>query len=199
MLEERNESEAAYLEMNTEAYKETDHEFKAKYGYVRPGEDFYHTEDLPYSGTARYGGDVYVFDQEKVSNRLTWTLQDSLGGVHSEERLWGHRLIPWDYIGLLIPYVEKSLKREWPEFEMGQADKKLFPHLNDGTHGGLSGYAEIQFWGPIGLEDLKKFIFTGEPPKGQFLKKLKENNVSIYEAREDPETGASTIRPWNSR
>ena len=42
---------------------------------------------------------------------------------------------------------------------------------------------EVQFWGPLSIDNVEKFIFLEVEPSGRFLNKLLEKNIKIYDGR----------------
>ena len=39
---------------------------------------------------------------------------------------------------------------------------------------------EVQIFGRVDFSDIKEFWFKNEPPEGEFLKKLRNQNIAIY-------------------
>jgi hypothetical protein len=48
------------------------------------------------------------------------------------------------------------------------------------------GYIELQYWGPLNLDDVQTFEFRGSPPSGDFLKELQKRGITIRDGRNDP-------------
>ena len=48
------------------------------------------------------------------------------------------------------------------------------------------GYIELQYWGPLTLDDVKIFEFKKTPPTGEFLKELQKHGIFIRDGRVDP-------------
>ncbi len=191
--EERLKTEAQGLGMKLRDYIRINHRFKPKYGYLRPGHQLSHLEDVVYGNEARYGGDIYVFNKRAVL--VTWTLGDSLGRLNRSD--WTRAYIPAEYLGLSVPFLETGLQRR-ERFEPGPVKTALMPELQHQDF--MSGsYIELQFWGQLSLEHVEKFIFTHKPPSGAFLKALLHYNIAIFDGRENPETGVSRLQPWSSK
>jgi hypothetical protein len=54
------------------------------------------------------------------------------------------------------------------------------------SSGAAYGYIELQYWGPLTLDDVEAFEFHGQPPSGEFLKALQNRGIKILDARKDP-------------
>jgi hypothetical protein len=199
-IEGRNAIEATSLNKNYDEYSIFDNDLKPKYGLVRPSTDSkieHHAPDF-------YGEDIYILDFKKVRNRLTWTPGDSLnrlnnivynwrGGQTEEVKSWDLLFIPWKYKELMVPLLHQNISHETPLFgleEYGQIAapaqfkrfKMAFPYSGDVP------YLEAQVWGPVRMEDIKKFIFTREAPEGEFLKSLQDKGIEIFDGREPTPT-----------
>ena len=48
------------------------------------------------------------------------------------------------------------------------------------------GYIELQYWGPVTLDDVEIFEFRKTPPSGEFLKALQSHHIKIRDGRTDP-------------
>ena len=57
-----------------------------------------------------------------------------------------------------------------------------------GYHG---GYIELQYFGPVSLDDVETFEFRGSPPSGDFLQELKKRGIKIRDGRKQPAV------PWD--
>ncbi|MCM2322403.1 MAG: hypothetical protein NDJ90_03985 [Oligoflexia bacterium] len=51
---------------------------------------------------------------------------------------------------------------------------------------GQPGYMELQYWGPLGLDDVEIFEFRGQPPAEEFLRELQKRGIKIRDGRVDP-------------
>ncbi|MCM2322401.1 MAG: hypothetical protein NDJ90_03975 [Oligoflexia bacterium] len=47
-------------------------------------------------------------------------------------------------------------------------------------------YLELQYWGPLGLDDVEIFEFRGQPPAGEFLRELQKRGIKIRDGRVEP-------------
>jgi hypothetical protein len=50
----------------------------------------------------------------------------------------------------------------------------------------MTNYVELQFWGPVSLDDVEAFEFRVNPPEGDFLKELQRRGIKILDGRQDP-------------
>ncbi|MCM2322402.1 MAG: hypothetical protein NDJ90_03980 [Oligoflexia bacterium] len=48
------------------------------------------------------------------------------------------------------------------------------------------GYLELQYWGPLGLDDVEIFEFRVTPPSGEFLRELQKRGIRIRDGRVEP-------------
>ena len=46
-----------------------------------------------------------------------------------------------------------------------------------------SGYIELQYWGPLNLDDVEIFEFRKTPPSGEFLEELRRRGIQIRDGR----------------
>ena len=84
--------------------------------------------------------------------------------------------------------LEKSERYRWYS-----ANKKIDPSFRPLDGPRLNqfrvptgwGFIELQYWRPLGMEHVQKFIFTKTPPSGDFLQSLLENHIEIRDARTD--------------
>ncbi len=49
-----------------------------------------------------------------------------------------------------------------------------------------TNYFELQYWGPVDLDDVEIFEFKNNPPSDEFLGELKKRNIKIRDARVQP-------------
>ncbi|MBS1984440.1 MAG: hypothetical protein JST16_09715 [Bdellovibrionales bacterium] len=184
----RDQAEAKFTAGIVKNFPKIDNDLKPKYGYLRPIQASERGR-VPNQGVARqYGEDHYVFKKEKVRDRLTWTNGDSLGMRKEEITSWDHRMVPWRYRSLLAPAVMENYYRQLSSFVPLQASQKLsktfiekFQHANSRDR-----YTELQFWGPISLDDVELFEFSQNPPEGEFLQELLRRGIKIRDGRQWP-------------
>jgi hypothetical protein len=188
----RNAYEASRTWIDPKVYKELDNDLKPKYGYVAP------KLDSPIqNGNANYGGDRYIFDLEKVRKRMTWTHGDSRARFGSSKGYqftpegWDETFIPWDRRGLAIPFLSPNTKNNSFRLASGSQSKLPGFKINHNSSGG--DYMELQFWGPLTLDDVSTFVFKGQnAPEGEFLEALLERKIKIFQ---DASNGKEYL-PW---
>ncbi|RYZ62874.1 MAG: hypothetical protein EOP09_18385, partial [Proteobacteria bacterium] len=163
----RNAAEATYLNTEYEAYAKAHDDLKPKYGMLE-------FKDLSkFSDASAYGDDAYTFKKESVAGRVTFTLGDSLNAMSGMGRMmfltgkteaatkWDHVFTPWERRAQIAPFVVAGER-------LGQvsADHNIpLARAHQKTE-----YVELQFWGPLNLDHVETFTFTGSPPNGTFLK-----------------------------
>ena len=77
---------------------------------------------------------------------------------------------------------------QWVNYNVGIDPNFLFRGTSlEGFRGPRSSlYIELQYWGPIGLEDVEAFEFKKNPPSGEFLEALLKHGIQIRDARAFP-------------
>lgn len=198
----RNAVEASYLDLLRREYENTDNDLKPKYGYLN-----LKTADASsqYAHTA-YGEDRYILKKDKLKSRVTFTIGDSLNSMSrasvdwyrsGDTRAplnWDHVFIPWSRKAIIAPYIASFLSQNKLKIEasdMSASEVASLKMLKRSVHN--NEYIELQFWGPLTLDDVDTFIFRGAPPTGEFLKALKDRNIKIVE-----HTG-SILKPWKEK
>jgi hypothetical protein len=153
-------------------------DLKPNYGQLLSSFEFFKLWSQ--SGTS-YGDDFYIFDEEKVADRITWTLGDSLNRTSQLDikdntpKFWNEFFIPFRFkelIAAFLPDVTETIRPQSAATLPLTYNKEL----------GDRGYIELQFFGPLTLDDVKGFVFQrGNPPTGDFLETLRRKNIKIYE------------------
>lgn len=179
----RDEAEANGLGIPKEIYAALDNDFKPVYGYLSPSINtlmlYPHFEVTRY-----YGSDIYYFKKEIVKARISFMHDDSIRRLQYSGGKWDTAFIPWTFRSLISPAQILASGRG-----------ALTPIDFDIKSLKVSGsqYIELQFWGPIGLEDVDKMTFEGTPPSGEYLDILKQLNIKIYDGRTKP------IKLWDGK
>lgn len=169
--EDRDSAEAGQALLSQKEYIQKSAELKPKYGYLRPPIE----SELQVVYPSTYGDDLYIFDKEKLKGRVTWTYTDSLAGRKSEMR-WDYLMTPWSERELLLPYLERNFRTG--KFHPGAPtlhDFSTYPHHH---------YVELQYWGPVDLSYVKKFVYMKAPPDGEFESALKSFGIEIIDGRQ---------------
>lgn len=181
----RNAVEATRLSVTTAEYENQDNNLKPKYGYLRAK-----IGDRLTSPYVHYGTDFFLLKKENLRERTTWTAGDSLNpassfapqwtrGISTTPQNWDHLFTPWSHRTLLAPFMTSSHVNVTGERSAkigSEASQLQRSHPNN-------EYIELQFWGPVTLDDVHTFIFQREPPSGEFLRELKKKKIKIYDGR----------------
>ena len=113
---DRETVEANYAGMDVEKYTALDADLKPKYGYVAPESDSGLESPV---GVRSYGSDHWVFKLDRVRNRLTFTVGDSLNrhmnytcGYDTPATSWDQRFTPWSSRELAAPAIAGGLDHQ---------------------------------------------------------------------------------------
>lgn len=200
----RTAAEASSLAMTGKEYHEMGPSRKALFGYVRPN-----PKTGVRKGLVGYGSDTYIFNRKELEPYLTLSPGDSLNrwrdaqgmdAVASTTRVsfplqsWDQLFIPWQDRMLIAPFIglQNSYESNGKNIQIFQV--KTFPSikLRPTLYPILGDYLEWQGWRVRSdISMLEAFEFVGEPPSGEFLKALRDNNVKIFDARNNED-----IREW---
>lgn len=150
----RNSKEAAMVSWPGGKYGELSSYIKPKYGSMGiAGVNLY--------GVVQYGDDVYILDESKLKNRISYTLADSLGITKDHFNNQNPLFIPFEFKELLLGKLAKS--------SLSNAGSQIY----------MNSYTEIQIWGVLRLEHLKEFRFTKTPPDDAISAFLLQNGIRI--------------------
>jgi len=194
-IEGRNSAESTLVGAELEQYRSLDNDLKPKYGLILPAID----SKLP-AIRPQYGNDKYFFKKDRVRDRLTFTLGDSLMGLGKSGRpnwssqvyspvQWDQVFTPWSRKEMIAPFLVDSYSHEVSLMPV-EKTTSLAQRSQD-----EAGYVELQFWGSLNLDDVHSFAFSQDPPTGAFLAALRARNIKIYSYQnkfEDPEN----YTPW---
>lgn len=188
-----------------DGYKKLDPDIKPKYGFLIPKLN---------SGLARnnngYGPDTYIFKKKNLRDRTTWTVGDSFANVpvspdgrhsysageflsagHPQE--WHQFFVPWSMREMMVPNVQNVFNKLPLE---GTYAPDVLTRESETPFKGPArtyGYIELQYWGPLTIHDLEAFVFSVNPPEGDFLNALIEHKIPIFKAEID----FKTYTPWS--
>jgi hypothetical protein len=189
----RNATEATKIGVTLDDYENQDNDLKPKYGWLIPKID---------SGFLRqsvhYGTDIFILDKAKLRKRTTWTPSDSLNAISrfipnwmkgevKQPTEWEHFFVPWSQRAILAPMLADPKAQS---LAAKPADGGRW--YTDGTYSigegapplkrpfGGTEYIELQYWGPLTLNEVKAFAFQGLPPAGEFLEELLKRKIPIY-------------------
>ena len=128
------------------------------------------------SGTKQYGDIIIRFKKENLKNRVTYTLDDSLGNACFGELIAGN-IENINQLGISRRTMKnlKDNKNKITSYTTVQELKKILKIR----------YIELQFHGDLLVEDIKEIYFTGEVPDNVILEKFKNSGVRIYKKNGD--------------
>lgn len=112
----RETVEANYAGIDVDRYTALDGELKPKYGYLAPKPDSGLATPV---GVRSYGSDRWIFNLDRVRDRMTFTVGDSLnrhvnytGGSDTPATTWDQRFTPWSHRELAAPAMAGGLDQE---------------------------------------------------------------------------------------
>lgn len=173
-LSKRDRMTASYRLFGNEATKMADSEFE-RYGYLG-SMDF--TVDAKSSATKQYGRTIVHFNKDKLKDRVTYTVDDSLGNALYGEVVGGKIGDECSISGIPIYNTDDLLEyfRESKWEEIDNADELAQ----------LMGcrYWELQYHGDLTIDDVESICYTGrDNPTDEILGQLKEHNVTVYKLK----------------
>jgi hypothetical protein len=186
---ERNRGESALIGVKQSEYENVNNDLKPKYGSIQVSD---RAKAQRSDNSKQYGSDKYTFKKEKIKKRLTWTDGDSLAFAWSVDELkevnfWDQMFIPWDFRGLLLPYLVGQGGLHGPNLNLAKINKDLFPTLAESpVHNIYKNYLEMQVWGPLRFSDIETFEFSNIKPSGDFLDDLIAHKIKIFDGRHNP-------------
>ena len=143
-----------------------------KYGYLG-SMDF--KVDAKTSQTGQYGRTIVKFKKDELKDRVTYTVDDSLGNaIHGE--VIGGKIgdecsisgVPLFNTDDLLEYFKES---DWADIDNADEIAQLMG----------CRYWEIQFHGKLTIDDVDSICYTGrDKPTAEILEQLKEHGVKVY-------------------
>ena len=168
---QRDIMEADHLNVDYNEYKKKDPSLKPKYGMLMKNDPSAEHPEGDLHGS-KYGSDHYVLKEEVANSRMTWLPDDMM---NRRGDIWNRKIIPWKFKWLMLPYLLKNLKEKGTIMP-----DKPPPMFDDYEFGRGDWFMEVQIFGRVDFSDIKEFWFKNEPPEGEFLKKLRNQNIAIY-------------------
>lgn len=173
-LSKRDRMTASYRLFGNDATKMADSEFE-KYGYLG-SLDF--AVDAKSSATRQYGRTIVHFDKDKLKDRVTYTVDDSLGNALYGEVVGGKIGDECSISGVpifnaddLLEYFQES---KWEDIDNADELAQLMG----------CRYWELQYHGKLTIDDVESICYTGrDNPTDEILKQLKEHNVTVYKLK----------------
>ena len=142
-----------------------------KYGYLTTN-DF--IEEYHNSNVSQYGNCIVHFDKKYLKNKVTYTLDDSLGQALNKVTVAG------DIENPRANGINKKYLKEWiPWFEK-RKDKIL--EMSDFMEDTPIRYIELQYHGELKPDFIKEVCFTGEDTEvpSSLVKRLKSKGIKVF-------------------
>lgn len=185
----RNQAESNLTLSPLKIYEDHLAEFKAKYGTMKASKDSGVLSPLTH--TNFYGDDIYTFKMDRISDRLSFFMDDSLAtGRSGDQKNWTATFIPWPRRLIMVPFLALALtkngfdlvtREESVQYQEDLIPKESFSFQDDGLAG--RRYWETQIFGQITLDMVSSFEFRNTPPEGEFLAELLKRKITIYDGR----------------
>lgn len=148
-----------------------------KYGYLS-SKDF--LEDIDFFskryGTSQYGDIIISFNKDKIKDRITYTLDDSLlaGATRA--------VVSGDFKDNFSLGIDKYNLKKYYEVLKDLSENNdaisLTKEIRKGN--GFFRYIELQYHGNITLDDVNEICFTKDLPKKDIIKILKDKNIKLF-------------------
>ena len=151
--------------------------FSEKYGYLS-SKDF--LEDIDFFskryGTSQYGDIIINFNKDKIKDRITYTLDDSLLAGATKA------VVPGDFNKNLSLGIDKyNLKKYYESLKsLSESDDAISLTKEIKKENGFFRYIELQYHGDITLDDVNEICFTNDLPKEDIIKILKDKNIKLF-------------------
>jgi hypothetical protein len=165
---------ASYRLFGNDALHMDNSEFE-KYGYLG-SMDF--IEDSQTSTSSQYGKTIIRFNKDKLKDRVTYTLDDSLGNALYNEVVGGKIGEECSISGVPIFNIDDCLDY----FKEGD----LTDIYNADEFAQIMGcrYFELQYHGKLTIDDVESICFTGrDKPTEKALKTLKDKKINVYKIK----------------
>ena len=148
-----------------------------KYGYLS-SKDF--LRDIEFfskrHGTSQYGGIIIKFNKEKIKERATYTLDDSLlaGAIKA--------VVAGDFNTNLSLGIDKyNLKKYYGVLKnLSESDDAISLTKEIKKENGFFRYIELQYHGDITLDEVNEICFTKDLPEEDIIKILKDKNIKLF-------------------
>ena len=148
-----------------------------KYGYLS-SKDF--LKDIEFfskrHGTSQYGDIIINFNKDKIKDRITYTLDDSLLAGATKAA------VPGDFNKNLSLGIDKyNLKKYYEVLKnLSESDDAISLTKEIKKENGFFRYVELQYHGDITLDDVNEICFTEDLPKEDIIKILKDKNIKLF-------------------
>lgn len=162
---------ASYRLFNDDALNMKDSDFE-KYGYLG-SKDF--VVDNEVSTTWQYGRTIVKFDKDRLEDRVTYTIDDSLGNA-LYNRVVGGKIgdsptisgVPRDAVGDVVDRFKYAKNADFYDADTLAQEMDC-------------RYWELQFHGDLTIDDVDSICFTGsEKASDELVDKLKSAGISVH-------------------
>lgn len=162
---------ASYRLFNNDAMHMKPSQFE-KYGYLG-SKDFLIDDES--SDAWQYGRTIIKFNKERLKNRVTYTVDDSLGNA-LYNRVIGGKIgdkptisgIPKDEVGYVIDRFKYAEREDWYDAD-SMAQEMGFR------------YWELQYHGDLTIDDVDSICFTGrDKATDAIIEQLKKLGIKVY-------------------
>ncbi|MEZ7645306.1 minor capsid protein [Streptococcus parasanguinis] len=143
-----------------------------KYGYFGNKDaikDYTHNS-TSWGGVGQYGDVIIHFAKDKVANKTTFTVNNSLGPAVYQELVADNPNRP-NLVG-----IDKELLKE--TVDLLKAGNIKTPEEASKALG--VRYLEAQYHGEIGISDISSMYFTNDKPSEKQIQSLKEFGINLY-------------------
>lgn len=175
-LSARDRKTASYRLFGNEASKMEAEEFE-KYGYLG-SKDF--VADYKSSATGQYGKTIIKFNKDKLNDRVTYTVDDSLGNALYNEVIGGKIGDKCSVSGIPVFSTDDLLDY------FKESDWDLIDNADELAQIMGCRYWELQFHGKLTIDDVDSVCFTKtdrDLVTDEMLEQLKDRGVKCYEIR----------------
>ena len=151
--------------------------FSEKYGYLS-SKDF--LEDIEFFskryGTSQYGDIIISFNKDKIKDRITYTLDDSLLAGATKAVVSG------DFKDNLSLGIDKYNLKKYYEVlkDLSENNDAISLTKEIKKENGFFRYIELQYHGDITLDDVNEICFSKDLPKEDIIKILKDKNIKLF-------------------
>lgn len=142
-----------------------------KYGYLTTN-DF--IEEYHNSNVSQYGSCIVHFDKKYLKNKVTYTLDDSLGQALNKVTVAG------DIENPRANGINKKHLKEWVPWFEKRRNKML--EMSDFMEDTPIRYIELQYHGELKPDFIKEVCFTGEDTEvpSSLVKRLKSKGIKVF-------------------
>lgn len=142
-----------------------------KYGYLGT-KDF--IEDAHDYKIQQYGNCIIHFDKKYLKNKVTYTLDDSLGQALNKVTVAGDSENP------RVNGINKKHLKEWVPWFEKRRNKML--EISDFMKDTPIRYIELQYHGELKIDFIKEICFTGQYTEvpDELVKKIKSKGIKVF-------------------